>query len=116
MSLIPALLLTWFALCSGGLLLMVSIGRAAAHGDSATDAAVRRLMAEGGVLRLAVHNHATVDAKGTVCLPCDAVLPGVHPGAPCPTCGNVTTELARIMPAASRGDAAPARPRGARAV
>jgi hypothetical protein len=115
MSLIPSLLLTWLALCSGGLLLVVSMGRAAAHGDSATDAAVRKLMAEGGMLRLAVRNHP-VDAEGAVCLPCDAFLPGLHAGAPCPTCGNVTTELARIMPVPSRGDAAPARPRGARAV
>jgi hypothetical protein len=116
MSLIPALLLTWLALCSGGLLLMVSVGRAAAHGDSATDAAVRRLMAEGGALRLAVSNRPVGDAAGAVCVPCAVVVPGLQAGDPCPTCDNATTEPARILSAAAWGDVAPARPRGARAV
>jgi len=116
MSLIPALLLTWLALCSGGLLLMVSVGRAAAHGDSATDAAVRRLMAEGGALRLAVSNRPTGDASGAVCLPCDAFVPGLQAGAACPMCDTVTIDAARVLPAASWDDVAPARPRGARAV
>jgi hypothetical protein len=116
MSLIPALLLTWLALCSGGLLLMVSVGRAAAHGDSATDAAVRRLMAEGGALRLAVSNRTAGDAAGAVCLPCDAFVPGLQAGAACPMCDTVTIDAARVLPAAAWDDLAPARPRGARAV
>ena len=102
---------------SGGLLLLVSIGRSAAWADRATDAAVRRFMAEGGALRLAVSNDlpADVTGAGAVC-PCDVFIPGLLAGALCPSCGNVTTELARIPPAASRDDAAPARLRGARAV
>jgi hypothetical protein len=115
MSLIPALLLAWMAMCSGGLLLLVSIGRAAAHGDRATDAAVRRLIAEGGALRLAVSNHPADGATGALCLGCGFV-PDLRAEAACPSCGETTTELARIMPAASWDDAAPARPRGARAV
>ena len=116
MSLIPALLLTWLALCSGGLLLMVSVGRAAAHGDSATDAAVRKLMAEGGALRLAVSNRPVGDAAGAVCVPCGVLVPGLQAGDACPTCDTVTIEPARVLSAASWDDVAPVRPRGARAV